>query len=185
MAEINNLCTCNMIDKNSKIQENEKAVLVGLVQKEQTESQTYEYLDELAFLAETAGAKAIKRFWQKLPHPDSKTFVGKGKLEEIGTYAKLKGANLIIFDDELTGSQIANIEKATEIKTIDRSDLILDIFARRAQTAQAKAQVELAQYQYILPRLRGMWSHLERQGGGIGSRGPGETEIETDRRIIR
>jgi GTP-binding protein HflX len=174
-----------MIDKSNKIQENEKAILVGLVHKDQTESQTYEYLDELSFLAETAGAKAIKRFWQKLPHPDSKTFVGKGKLEEIGTYAKLKGANLIIFDDELTGSQIANIEKATDIKTIDRSDLILDIFARRAKTAQAKAQVELAQYQYILPRLRGMWSHLERQGGGIGSRGPGETEIETDRRIVR
>jgi GTP-binding protein HflX len=174
-----------MIDKNNKIQENELAILVGLVHKDQTESQTYEYLDELSFLAETAGAKAIKRFWQKLPHPDSKTFVGKGKLEEIGTYAKLKGANLIIFDDELTGSQIANIEKAIDIKTIDRSDLILDIFARRAKTAQAKAQVELAQYQYILPRLRGMWSHLERQGGGIGSRGPGETEIETDRRIVR
>jgi GTP-binding protein HflX len=174
-----------MIDKSNKIQENEKAILVGLVHKDQTESQTYEYLDELAFLAETAGAKTIKRFWQKLPHPDSKTFVGKGKIEEIGTYAKLKGANLIIFDDELTGSQIANIEKVTNIKTIDRSDLILDIFARRAKTAQAKAQVELAQYQYILPRLRGMWSHLERQGGGIGSRGPGETEIETDRRIVR
>ena len=174
-----------MIDKNNKIVQEERALLIGLVQQGQTESQTYEYLDELAFLAETAGAKTLKRFWQKLAHPDSKTFVGKGKLEEIATYARVKGATMLIFDDELTGSQIGNIEKATQIKTIDRSDLILDIFARRAKTAQAKAQVELAQYQYILPRLRGMWKHLERQGGGIGSRGPGETEIETDRRIVR
>lgn len=174
-----------MIDKNTQVKEDEKAILIGLVHKEQTESQTYEYLDELAFLAETAGAKTIKRFWQKLPHPDKATFVGKGKLEEIGTYAKLKGATLLIFDDELSGSQINNITEATGIKTIDRSDLILDIFARRAKTAQARTQVELAQYQYILPRLRGMWKHLERQGAGIGSRGPGETEIETDRRIVR
>jgi GTPase len=173
-----------LIDKKPIAQE-EKAVLVGLVQQNQTETQTQEYLDELAFLAETAGAVTLKRFWQKLPHPDKATFVGKGKLEEIGTYAKLKEANLLIFDDELSGSQISNIEKATGIKTIDRSDLILDIFARRAKTAQAKAQVELAQYQYLLPRLRGMWKHLERQGGGIGTRGPGETEIETDRRIVR
>jgi GTP-binding protein HflX len=174
-----------MIDKATQVKEEEKAVLVGLVHNGQTESQTYEYLDELAFLAETAGAKTIKRFWQKMPHPDRATFVGKGKLEEIGTFAKMKGASLLIFDDELSGSQINNITEATGIKTIDRSDLILDIFARRAKTAQAKAQVELAQYQYILPRLRGMWKHLERQGGGIGSRGPGETEIETDRRIVR
>lgn len=173
-----------LIDKK-QIQQAEKAILVGLVHQNQTEVQTKEYLDELAFLAETAGAEAIKRFWQKLPHPDKATFVGKGKLEEIGTYAKLKGADLLIFDDELSGSQISNIEKATGIKTIDRSDLILDIFARRAKTAQARAQVELAQYQYLLPRLRGMWQHLERQGGGIGTRGPGETEIETDRRIVR
>lgn len=159
--------------------------MVGLVHQNQTELQTKEFLDELAFLAETAGAESIKRFWQKLPHPDKATFVGKGKLEEIGTYAKMKGADLLIFDDELSGSQISNIEKATGIKTIDRSDLILDIFARRAKTAQARAQVELAQYQYLLPRLRGMWKHLERQGGGIGTRGPGETEIETDRRIVR
>lgn len=158
---------------------------MGLVHQNQTEAQTKEFLDELAFLAETAGAESIKRFWQKLPHPDKATFVGKGKLEEIGTYAKVKGADLLIFDDELSGSQISNIEKATGIKTIDRSDLILDIFARRAKTAQARAQVELAQYQYLLPRLRGMWKHLERQGGGIGTRGPGETEIETDRRIVR
>ena len=174
-----------MIEKKSKIIAEEKAVLVGLVQKEQTETQVKEYLDELSFLAETAGAVAVKRFFQKMAHPDSKTFVGKGKLEEIKQYVEQKGVNLIIFDDELTGSQIANIEKELKIKTIDRSDLILDIFAARARTAQAKVQVELAQYQYILPRLRGMWSHLERQGGGIGSRGPGETEIETDRRIVK
>ncbi|MEO7310003.1 MAG: GTPase HflX [Chitinophagaceae bacterium] len=174
-----------MIDKKQAIQQDVQCILVGLVHKHQTETQTHEYLDELAFLAETAGAITIKRFWQKLDHPDKATFVGKGKLEEIGTYARLKGADLIIFDDELTGSQITNIEKATGAKTIDRSDLILDIFAARARSAQAKVQVELAQYQYILPRLRGMWSHLERQGGGIGSRGPGETEIETDRRIVK
>jgi len=173
-----------MIEKK-QIKDTNSAILVGLVQKGQSESQTHEYLDELAFLAETAGAKAVKRIWQKLPRPDRATFVGKGKLEEIATMAQLKGADMLIFDDELTGSQINNIEKATGIITLDRSDLILDIFARRAQTAQARAQVELAQYQYILPRLRGMWKHLERQGGGIGTRGPGETEIETDRRIVR
>jgi len=144
-----------------------------------------EYLTELNFLAETAGAVTLKKFIQKLPHPDSKTFLGKGKLEEIKEYVQAKGVNLAIFDDELTGSQIGNISDALGIKVIDRSDLILDIFARRAKTAQAKVQVELAQYQYILPRLRGMWKHLERQGGGIGSRGPGETEIETDRRMVK
>lgn len=160
-------------------------MLVGLVYKEQTEFHVQEYLDELAFLAETAGAIAIKRFMQKLPHPDSRTFVGKGKLEEIKDYINGRDVTLAIFDDELTGSQITNIEKELRVKTIDRSDLILDIFARRAKTAQAKTQVELAQYQYLLPRLKGMWSHLERQGGGIGTRGPGETEIETDRRIVK
>lgn len=159
--------------------------MVGLVTKEQTEQQVLEYLDELQFLAETAGAVTVKKFYQKLAHPDSRTFVGKGKLEEIKQFALSKGAELLIFDDELTGSQIINIEKDTGIKTIDRSDLILDIFARRAKTAQAKTQVELAQYQYLLPRLKGMWKHLERQGGGIGTRGPGETEIETDRRIVK
>lgn len=174
-----------MIDKANRIEHDEQAVLVGLVTKDQTETQVMEYLGELAFLAETAGAKTQKVFTQKLQHPDSKTFVGKGKLEEINQYVKAKGTNLIIFDDELTGSQIGNIQEVLGIKTIDRSDLILDIFARRAKTAQAKVQVELAQYQYILPRLRGMWKHLERQGGGIGSRGPGETEIETDRRIVK
>jgi GTP-binding protein HflX len=159
---------------------------VGLVQKEQTDQQVTEYMDELAFLASTAGAVTVKRFTQKMAHPDSKTFVGKGKLEQIREYIAVKGdIDLVIFDDELTGSQIQHIEKALNTKTIDRSDLILDIFARRAQTAQAKTQVELAQYQYILPRLKGMWKHLERQGGGVGTRGPGETEIETDRRIVK
>ena len=159
---------------------------MGLVTADQTEAQLNEYLDELAFLAETAGVKAVKRFTQKLPHPDSRTFVGKGKLEEIKKYVALHSdVELVVFDDELTGSQIQNIEKELGVKTIDRSDLILDIFASRAQTAQAKTQVELAQYQYILPRLKGMWKHLERQGGGVGTRGPGETEIETDRRIVK
>ncbi len=173
-----------MLEKKNILKE-EKAVLVGVVTKEQSETQVQEYLDELAFLAETAGAITVKRFVQKLQHPDSRTFVGKGKLEEIRKYVKDKDVRVVIFDDELTGSQINNIEKEIEIKTIDRSDLILDIFASRAKTAQARAQVELAQYQYILPRLRGMWKHLERLGGGIGTRGPGETEIETDRRIVR
>jgi GTP-binding protein HflX len=174
-----------LIEKNQKIKEEERAVLVGLVQQNQTQEQLTEYLDELAFLAETAGAIAVKRFTQKLQHPDSRTFVGKGKLEEIRQYLNGRDINLVIFDDELTGSQITNIEKELGVKTIDRSDLILDIFARRALTAQAKVQVELAQYQYLLPRLKGMWKHLERQGGGIGTRGPGETEIETDRRIVK
>lgn len=174
-----------MLDKNNKIKDEEKAVLVGLVYKEQTEAQVKEYLIELAFLAETAGATTLKTFVQKLPHPDSKTFVGKGKLAEIKEYVQAKGATLVIFDDELTGSQIGNITDEIGVKVIDRSDLILDIFASRAKTAQAKVQVELAQYQYLLPRLKGMWKHLERQGGGIGSRGPGETEIETDRRIVK
>jgi GTP-binding protein HflX len=174
-----------LLDKKNSIQKEEKAILVGLVHKEQTEEQSQEYLDELAFLAETAGAVTLKRFTQKMQHPDSKTFVGKGKLEEIKTYIILKEIKLVIFDDELSGSQISNIEKILDTKVIDRSDLILDIFASRAKTAQAKLQVELAQYQYILPRLRGMWKHLERLGGGIGTRGPGETEIETDRRIVK
>lgn len=158
---------------------------MGLIHKDQTEAQVKEYLEELAFLAETAGAKAVKRYTQKLSHPDSRTFVGKGKLEEIGKYLEGRDIGIVIFDDELSGSQISNIEKALGVKTIDRSDLILDIFARRAKTAQAKTQVELAQYQYLLPRLKGMWKHLERLGGGIGTRGPGETEIETDRRIVK
>jgi GTP-binding protein HflX len=175
-----------LIEKKKVVGNQENAILVGLIQKDQTEERVNEYLDELSFLAETAGAVAVKRFTQKMSRPDSKTFLGKGKLEEIKNYILLKGnISIVIFDDELSGAQIINIEKALEMKTIDRSDLILDIFANRAKTAQAKTQVELAQYQYILPRLKGMWKHLERQGGGVGTRGPGETEIETDRRIVK
>lgn len=174
-----------MIDKKQLLNQEENAVLVGVIGKDQTETQVKEYLDELAFLAETAGAITIRKFTQKLPHPDSRTYIGKGKLQEISDYLKGKDVKILIFDDELSGAQISNIEKETGVKTVDRSDLILDIFARRAKTARARAQVELAQYQYILPRLRGMWKHLERLGGGIGTRGPGESEIETDRRIVR
>ena len=175
-----------MIEKKKQLKQEQKTVLVGIVTGGQTEQQLNEYLEELAFLAETAGVITVKKFTQKLPHPDSRTFVGKGKLEEIKRYISLQSdVELVIFDDELTGSQIQNIEKELGVKTIDRSDLILDIFANRAKTAQARTQVELAQYQYILPRLKGMWKHLERQGGGVGTRGPGETEIETDRRIVK
>lgn len=176
-----------MIEKQQEIQNDERAVLIGLIHKdkEQTDTEVNEYLDELAFLAETAGAVAVKRFTQRLPHPDRATFIGKGKLEEVRQYVLNKDVSIVIFDDELSGSQISNIQKELKVKVIDRSDLILDIFARRARTAQARTQVELAQYQYILPRLRGMWTHLERQKGGIGMRGPGETEIETDRRIVK
>ena len=175
-----------MIEKKKQLKQEQKTVLVGIVTGGQTEQQLNEYLDELAFLAETAGVITVKKFTQKLPHPDSRTFVGKGKLEEIKKYISLQSdVELVIFDDELSGSQIQNIEKELGVKTIDRSDLILDIFAGRAKTAQARTQVELAQYQYILPRLKGMWKHLERQGGGVGTRGPGETEIETDRRIVK
>ena len=175
-----------MIEKKITSAKEENALLIGIIQKEQTEQQVSEYMDELEFLAATAGVKTVKRFTQKMQRPDSKTFLGKGKLEEIKQYIQLKGnISMVIFDDELTGSQIINIEKLLETKTIDRSDLILDIFASRAKSAQAKTQVELAQYQYILPRLKGMWKHLERQGGGVGTRGPGETEIETDRRIVK
>ncbi len=165
--------------------EPEKAVLIGLIQKDQKEEQILEYLDELEFLAETAGAKTVKRFTQKLPHPDSRTFVGKGKVEEILAYVEDHDIDLVIFDDDLTGKQTNILEAAFKRKIIDRSTLILDIFAARAQTAQAKTQVELAQLQYLRPRLRGLWTHLERQRGGIGMRGPGEKEIETDRRIVR
>ena len=174
-----------MIEKKIKSDSGINTVLVGLIQQNQREELEIEYLEELKFLAETAGATTLKIFTQKLAHPDSRTFVGKGKLEEIKKYISRRSVELVIFDDELTGSQITNIEKELQVATIDRSDLILDIFASRAKTAQAKVQVELAQYQYILPRLKGMWKHLERQGGGIGSRGPGETEIETDRRIVK
>ena len=164
----------------------EKAVLIGLITTDVTQEQAYEYLDELAFLAKTAGAEPIRNFTQKLKHPDNKTFLGKGKIEEVRLFAEENDIKLIIFDDDLNPSQIRNIEKlfGEETKILDRSNLILDIFASRAQTAQARTQVELAQYQYLLPRLTRMWTHLERQKGGIGMRGPGETQIETDRRII-
>lgn len=163
----------------------EKAILVGIINQEQTEEQTKEYLAELEFLAHTAGAEVLKHFTQKIPHPDPRTFIGKGKVEEIQEYVKAKGIDMIIFDDDLSPSQINNVESITKCKVLDRTNLILDIFASRAQTAQARTQVELAQMEYLLPRLRGMWTHLERQKGGIGMRGPGETEIETDRRIVR
>ncbi|MCB0640635.1 MAG: GTPase HflX, partial [Phaeodactylibacter sp.] len=173
-------------DRKGISKEAEYAVLVGLVHDFQTAEQVDEYLDELEFLALTAGAISEKRFVQKLPHPDSRTFVGKGKLEEIKAYLdENEEISMIIFDDDLTGKQVNIIEEALKVKIIDRSSLILDIFASRAQTAQAKTQVELAQMQYLLPRLRGLWTHLERQRGGIGMRGPGEKEIETDRRIVR
>ena len=171
-------------DKNLIQADGEKALLVGLVTRTQSERQANEYLDELAFLAETAGAVPDKRFLQKLDYPNPRTYVGKGKLEEILTYIEESGAELVIFDDDLSPKQIANIERELKVKILDRTSLILDIFARRAQTATARTQVELAQYQYLLPRLSGMWTHLERQRGGIGMRGPGETQIETDRRII-
>ncbi len=164
----------------------EKAILIGLITPDVTKEQAYEYLDELAFLADTAGAKPVRNFTQKLPHPDNKTFLGKGKIEEVRLFAEEEEIKLIIFDDDLNPSQIRNIEKifGEDTKILDRSNLILDIFASRAKTAQARTQVELAQYQYLLPRLTRMWTHLERQKGGIGMRGPGETQIETDRRII-
>lgn len=163
----------------------ETTVLVGLISKNQNEEQVSEYLDELAFLAETAGAETLKRFTQRLEHPDSKTFIGSGKLEQIRVFMVENNVKLAIFDDELSGSQIRNIEKILDCRVLDRNNLILDIFANRARTAQAKAQVELAQYQYLLPRLTRMWTHLEKQRGGIGMRGPGESEIETDRRVIK
>ena len=162
----------------------EKAVLVGLISGSQDEKQAKEYLDELEFLTDTAGAVVLKKFTQKLDIPNTATFVGSGKLEEIGNYVKMVEADTVIFDDELTPTQLRNIERILECKVLDRTNLILDIFAKRAKTAHAKTQVELAQYQYMLPRLTRMWTHLERQQGGIGTRGPGETQIETDRRII-
>lgn len=163
----------------------ERAVLVGLVTPEQNEARAKEYLDELAFLADTAGAVTVKKFVQKCQAPNSTSFVGKGKLEEIAAYVEDNDISLVIFDDDLTPKQVSFIEKATRVKVLDRTSLILDIFAKRAQTANAKMQVELAQYQYLLPRLTGMWTHLERQRGGIGMRGPGEEQIETDRRIVK
>ena len=165
--------------------EKEKTILVGIISGGVTEETVAEYLDELAFLVDTAGGVTLKRFTQKLDRPDPATFIGKGKVEEVRDAVKDLEADLIVFDDELTASQLRNLEKALKVRIIDRSNLILDIFAMRARTAHARTQVELAQYQYLLPRLAGMWTHLERQRGGIGLKGPGETEIETDRRIVR
>jgi GTP-binding protein HflX len=163
----------------------ERAVLIGLITSSQDEVKSVEYLDELEFLIDTAGGVPVKRFVQRLEFPDPRTFVGSGKLEEITAYIKAEGIEMAVFDDELSAAQIRNLEKTLECKVLDRTNLILDIFARRARTAHARTQVELAQYQYLLPRLTGMWTHLSKQRGGIGMRGPGETEIETDRRVIR
>ena len=163
----------------------EKAVLVGIVTQNQSEEKLQEYLDELEFLTQTAGGEVVKRFTQKMDKPNPKTFVGTGKLEEIELYIKEHKIDTLIFDDELSPSQQKNLSRQLDCKVLDRTNLILDIFAQRAQTSYARTQVELAQFQYLLPRLSGMWTHLERQRGGIGMRGPGETEIETDRRIVR
>ena len=174
-----------MIDEKTITEDiGERAVLVGLITPTQNEAKANEYLAELAFLAETAGAKSEKRFLQRVDNPNPRTFVGKGKLEEIRQYIEDNAIDLAIFDDDLTSKQVQNIENELKVKILDRTNLILDIFAKRAQTATARTQVELAQYQYLLPRLTRMWTHLERQRGGIGMRGPGETQIETDRRII-
>tara|TARA_R110002050_G_scaffold49886_1_gene115637 strand:+ start:3416 stop:4612 length:1197 start_codon:yes stop_codon:yes gene_type:complete len=174
-----------MIEIKKKKEGREKAILIGVVTQFQNEERLSEYLDELAFLADTAGADSLKRFTQKLDSPNPKTFLGTGKMEEIGEYIKANEIDLAIFDDELSPSQLKNVERLFEIKVLDRTNLILDIFASRAQTSYASTQVELAQYQYLLPRLTNMWTHLSKQKGGIGMKGPGEREIETDRRIIR
>ena len=174
-----------MIKTYSTIPKQETAVLVALVNHRQSAEQTREYLDELAFLAETSGAKTMATFTQKFEKPDVKTFVGKGKLEEINACVKSNEVDMVIFDDDLSPSQVRNLEKVLGVKILDRSLLILNIFSLRAKTAQAKTQVELAQYQYLLPRLTNMWTHLSKQKGGIGMKGPGETELETDRRIVR
>ena len=163
----------------------EKAVLIGIINRHQDEKQSKEYMDELDFLTFTAGGRVLKRFTQKIDPPNPKTFIGSGKIKEVIEFVKANDIYSVIFDDELTPAQQLNIEKILKVKILDRTGLILDIFAQRAQTSYARTQVELAQYQYLLPRLKGLWTHLERQKGGIGMRGPGETEIETDRRIIR
>ena len=165
--------------------EYERTILVGLITQQQDQDTSKEYLDELEFLAYTAGGQVLKRFVQKMERPNPKTFIGTGKLDQVHTYVQQHGIGTVIFDDELSAAQQKNIEKILACKIIDRTNLILDIFAQRAQTSYARTQVELAQYEYLLPRLAGMWTHLERQRGGIGMRGPGETEIETDRRIVR
>lgn len=174
-----------MAEENSTILDPEKAVLVGIINNSQDERKTNEYLEELAFLTETAGGVPVKWFVQKLDAPNPRTFIGTGKLIELENFVKENAIDLVVFDDELSPSQLRNLEKSLECKILDRTNLILDIFAKRARTSYAKTQVELAQYQYLLPRLTRLWTHLERQGGGIGVRGPGETELETDRRIIR
>ncbi len=163
----------------------ETAVLIGVINQDQDEAEVSEYLNELSFLTETAGAIPLKTYTQKLDTPNPATFIGKGKLEEVRTFVESREVDLVIFDDELTPTQLRNLERELNVRILDRTNLILDIFAHRAKTAHAKTQVELAQYQYLLPRLTRMWTHLERQKGGIGLRGPGESEIETDRRIIR
>ncbi len=165
-------------------EQTERAVLVGLVTPEQSEAQVKEYLDELAFLAETAGIEPVRCFTQKADKPHAVTFVGSGKLQQIGEYVAENEIGIVVFDDELSAKQLRNIEKELKVRILDRTNLILDIFAKRAQTAHAKTQVELAQYRYMLPRLTRLWTHLERQRGGVGMRGPGETQLETDRRII-
>jgi GTP-binding protein HflX len=172
-----------MIEEKSLTLEN--AVLVGVVNSRQDENQSKEYMDELEFLTYTAGGQVLERFTQKIDPPNPKTFIGSGKIQEVLEFVKKHDISSVIFDDELTPAQQGNIEKMLKIKVLDRTGLILDIFAQRAQTSYARTQVELAQYQYLLPRLKGLWTHLERQKGGIGMRGPGETEIETDRRIVR
>jgi len=180
------LYTITMKKKSTLIEQlTERTVLVGVISQHQSEEQTLEYLNELAFLAKTAGAETVKVFTQKLEKPNPITFVGSGKFQEIVGYVKENNIDTVLFDDELSPAQLRNIQKDIECKVLDRTNLILDIFAQRAHTSNAKTQVELAQYQYLLPRLKGMWTHLERQRGGIGLRGPGEKEIETDRRIVR
>lgn len=185
MATARNKWNLGEKKRSPESQEQEGAVLIGVILPNQSEEKVVEYLDELEFLAQTAGAETVKRFMQKMDRPDSKTYIGSGKMKEIGQYIKDHDINLAIFDDDLTGKQTSFLEEEWKVKIIDRTSLILDIFAARAQTAQARTQVELAQLQYLLPRLRGLWTHLERQRGGIGMRGPGEQEIETDRRIVR
>ncbi len=172
-----------MIEQKSSILEN--TILIGVVMSRQDEKQSKEYMDELEFLTFTAGGKVLKRFTQKIELPNPKTFIGSGKILEVIDFVKGNDISSVIFDDELSPAQQGNIEKILKVKILDRTGLILDIFAQRAKTSYARTQVELAQYQYLLPRLKGLWTHLERQKGGIGMRGPGETEIETDRRIVR
>ena len=174
-----------MIESISTDLKVEKAALVGVINQHQSAEEVQEYLDELAFLIETAGAEPLEKFYQRVETPNPRTYIGSGKLKEIEEYVKIHNVDLVVFDDELSASQFRNLEKMLECRVIDRTNLILDIFARRAKTSHARTQVELAQYQYLLPRLTGLWTHLERQRGGIGLRGPGETEIETDRRIVR